>query len=72
MQENILTEKEQNLYDSIKEGMDNPGEGWLHELAEESLSTNSVLGSLIKKGLVKSDKIVEKGMPTAYWVYLSN
>jgi hypothetical protein len=63
-----LTEKEKSLYGSICTGMDEPGCGWLHELADESLATNGVLGSLIKKGLVRSNKIVEKGEPTCYWV----
>lgn len=66
-----LTEKEQALYNAIAEGMDEPGCGWLHELADESLSTNAVLGSLVKKGLVTSAKIKEKGEPTAYWVTLN-
>ena len=64
----VLTAKEQALYDSILRGMDNPGEGWLHELAPETLSTNGTLGSLVKKGLVHSAKVVEKGEPTCYWV----
>ena len=49
-----LTEKETALFKSVVRGMDNPGSGWLHEMAEEGLSTNAVLGSLIKKGLVHS------------------
>lgn len=65
-----LTPKEQELLNSIQEGMDEPGCGWLHELAEESLSTNAVLGSLVKKGLVRSSEIKEKGCPTSYWVEL--
>jgi len=65
-----LTSKEQELLDSIEEGMDEPGCGWLHELADESLSTNAVLGSLVKKGLVRSSEIKEKGHPTCYWVEL--
>jgi len=66
-----LTDKEQTLLSAITEGMDQPGSGWLHELAPESLSTNGVLGSLIKKGLVVSTEVKEKGMPTAYWVELA-
>ena len=66
-----LTAKEQALYDSIVKGMDEPGSGWLHELAEESLSTNGVLGSLVKKGLVVSSEIKEPGCPTTYWVSLA-
>ena len=63
-----LTEKETTLYTAIQEGMDEPGCGWLHELADESLSTNAVLGSLVKKGLVRSNKFKEPGEPAAYWV----
>ena len=66
-----LTTKEQALYDSICKGMDEPGCGWLHELAEESLSTNGVLGSLVHKGLVVSSVIDEPGMPTCYWISLA-
>lgn len=66
-----LTEKEAALYQAIAQGMDEPGSGWLHELADESLSTNGVLGSLVRKRLVRSSKIVEKGCPTAYWVELT-
>ena len=65
-----LTIKEQALYDSITAGMDEPGCGWLHELAEESLSTNGVLGSLVRKGLVRSLEIKEPGCATVYWVSL--
>jgi hypothetical protein len=67
-----LTEKEQALFDSIKEGMDEPGCGWLHELAPTTLSTNAVLGSLISKGLVHSHKDTEgvPGVPS-YWVELT-
>ena len=63
-----LTEKEQQLLNVIEEGMDEPGCGWLHELAVESRSTAGILGSLVKKGLVRSSEIREKGMPTCYWV----
>ena len=66
-----LTIKEQALYDSIVAGMDEPGCGWLHELAEESLSTNGVLGSLVRKGLVVSSEIKEPGHPATYWVSLA-
>jgi hypothetical protein len=67
-----LTAKEQSLFTAISDGMDEPGCGWLHELADESLATNGVLGSLIKKGLVVSTKVKEKGEPVAYWVALAN
>lgn len=60
-----LTAKEQKLYDAIAEGMDEPGCGWLHELAPETRSTSGVLGNLIKKGLVTSS--VEDGCS---WVAL--
>ena len=63
-----LTEKEITLFTAIQEGMDMPGCGWLHELADESLSTNAVLGSLVKKGMVRSNKFKEPGEPSIYWV----
>jgi hypothetical protein len=63
-----LTEKEITLFTAIEEGMDEPGCGWLHELADESLSTNAVLGSLVKKGMVRSNKFKEPGEPAIYWV----
>jgi hypothetical protein len=61
-----LTAKEQKLYDAIAQGMDEPGCGWLHELAPETRSTSGVLGNLIKKGLVVS--AVEDGCS---WVQLT-
>jgi len=67
-----LTPKEQALLSSIQEGMDEPGCGWLHELADENRSTAAVLGSLIKKGLVTSSDFREPGYPTAYWVEIVN
>jgi hypothetical protein len=66
-----LTIKEQNLLDAIKHGMDEPGCGWLHELADETRSTAGILGSLVKKGLVTSSGFREPGYPTAYWVELT-
>lgn len=68
-----LTDKEQALYDSIAEGMDAPGCGWLHELSpfDNDHVTAGVLGSLIEKGLVHSYADVE-GVPgeTCYWITL--
>jgi hypothetical protein len=66
-----LTPKETSLLSAILEGMDEPGCGWLHELADESRGTAGVLGSLVKKGLVVSSEIKEKGEPTCYWVELA-
>jgi hypothetical protein len=68
MTEINLTKKEQALLESIKEGMDQPGCGWLHELADETHETAGVLGSLVKKGLVVSHKEKERGYPPAHWV----
>jgi hypothetical protein len=62
-----LTTKEQTLLAAITEGMDEPGCGWLHELADETRETAGVLGSLVKKGLVTS--IVEDGCS---WVALAS
>ncbi len=68
-----LTEKEKILYDSIKQGMDNPGEGWLHEITPFNSHhvTAGVLGSLISKNLVRSDEVCEPGSPTCFWVTLA-
>jgi hypothetical protein len=71
-----LTTKEQALYNSIVEGMDQPGCGWFHELTPCDWSNRSaagVLASLIKKGLVHSHKEPgnEPGAPPAYWLTLT-
>ena len=66
-----LTPKETALLSAILEGMDEPGCGWLHELAAETRETAGVLGSLVKKGLVISTKVKELGAPTCYWVELA-
>jgi hypothetical protein len=66
-----LTPKETALLSSILKGMDEPGCGWLHELADETRATAGILGSLVKKGLVVSSEIKEKGEPTCYWVELA-
>jgi hypothetical protein len=69
----MLTPKEQALLDAIKRGMDEPGCGWLDQLAPETLSTAGILGSLVKKGLVVSTKCPPEtpGYGPAYWVELS-
>ena len=66
-----LTVKEQALYDSIVEGMDQPGCGWLHEISPFSNDhvTAGVLGQLITKGLVTSYQDEES--PDCYWVEIA-
>lgn len=55
-----LTALETVLLEKIKEGMDEPGTGWLHEITEVDANGNApastvgVLGSLVKKGLATS------------------
>jgi len=67
-----LTAKESALFAAIAEGMDEPGCGWLHELAESSRSLSAVLGSLVRKGLVDSNRD-DNGAPSAcYWVSLTD
>lgn len=66
----ILTDKEVKLLNAIKEGMDAPGCGWLHELAPETKETAGILSSLIKKGLITSHAEKTPGYPTSYWVEL--
>lgn len=54
-----LTVKEQLLYDSIVKGMDEPGCGWLHELAPcdwAPRTRSGVVGSLVKKKLILTHK----------------
>ena len=65
-----LTDKEQQLLDSIVEGMDVPGEGWLHELNPfgSDKVCAGVLSALIQKGLVRS--IQDEESPDCYWIEL--
>lgn len=65
-----LTNKEQQLLDSIVEGMDVPGEGWLHELNPfgNDKVCAGVLSSLIQKNLVHSYQDDES--PDCYWIQL--
>ena len=67
-----LTDKEQAFYNSIKEGMDEPGCGWLHEVTpfNNDHVTAGVLASLITKGLVISVKDTE-GPNICYWIQLA-
>ena len=52
----MMTEKEQLLLQSIQQGMDEPGCGWLHEL-------DPFNNSNLKKGLVTSTQ-----EDNCYWV----
>lgn len=65
-----LTEKETELLKVIQTGMDEPGCGWLHELVDVTPSVKGVLGSLVKKNLVRTHKETTPGYPTAHWVEL--
>ena len=62
-----LTETETALFKAVVRGMDGPGNGWLHELADESRSTNGILGSLTKKNLLQSHE--DEG---CIWVAVTN
>lgn len=68
-----LTDKEQALLDGIKEGMDQPGCGWLHEVTPFANDhvTAGVLGALVAKGLVHSYEDND-GPCTCYWVELTD
>ena len=70
-----LTDKEQALFNSLAEGMDEPGCGWLHELTpfQNDHVTAGVLGSLIEKGLVHSHEEPETapGYGSCYWISLA-
>jgi hypothetical protein len=63
-----LTDKEQLLFDSISQGMDQPKCGWLHELDpfNNPRVCAGVLSSLVKKNLVKSTQDEEN--KKCYWV----
>ena len=63
-----LTAKEAALLAAVKKGMDEPGSGWLHEINpfDSDHVAAGVLGSLIAKGIVRSD---EDG--GAFWVTLA-
>ena len=68
-----LTLKEQTLYDSVVQGMDEPGTGWLHELTPcdwTSRSAAGVLSSLIRKGLVTSHEEPDGEFAPCYWIEL--
>ncbi len=55
-----MTTKETALFTAIEKGTEaQAGAGWLHELATPGRSTNGVLGSLVKKGLVTATKVTE-------------
>lgn len=64
-----LTDKEQQLLESIVEGMDEPGCGWLHELNPfgSDKVCAGVLSSLIRKNLVRSWQPDEES-PDCYWI----
>lgn len=61
----MMTRKEQLLLQSIQEGMDEAGCGWLHELDpfNNSKVCAGVLSSLLKKDLVTSTQEDD-----CYWV----
>ena len=63
-----ITEKENTLLKAIAAGMDEPGCGWLHEIAGEDCATRGTLGALVKKGLVTSQTDEEGGC----WVALND
>jgi hypothetical protein len=65
-----LTDKEQQLIESIIEGMDEPGCGWLHELNpfNNDKVCAGVLSSLIQKNLVHSHQ--DEDAPDCYWIEL--
>ena len=67
-----LTDKEQLLYNSIWQGMDQPKCGWLHELDpfNNSRMCAGVLSSLVKKNLVRS--IQDEENKKCYWVEIIN
>ena len=67
-----LTTKEQQLLDSIIEGMDEPGCGWLHELNPfmNDRVCAGVLSALIQKDLVRSNLYQDRDCDDCYWIEL--
>ena len=64
-----LTTNEKKQLGRIKQGMDEPGMGWLHEVSVfEGKKLSGVISSLVKKGLITSELVVERGLPNAWWV----
>jgi DNA-binding MarR family transcriptional regulator len=63
-----LTDKEQLLLESIRQGMDEENCGWLHELDpfNNSRVCAGVLSSLMKKNLVNSYQ--DEDNKNCYWV----
>lgn len=70
-----LTEKETKLFNRIGKGIDQPHEGWLHDITAIdntitfSKSTSGLVSSLVKKGLIKSTEDYE--LDGCYWVKLT-
>jgi hypothetical protein len=70
-----LTVKEQLLYDAIVKGMDQPGCGWLHELAPcdwAPRTRSGVVGSLVKKKLIHTHKEPSPTGPVSWLTLLDN
>ena len=61
-----ITQKEREALDLLVEGMDEPFEGWLHEMLPETKQTSGLISSLIKKGLIESEPI-----DSAYYIYVT-
>jgi len=56
---NELTQKETALFIAVVIGMDEPGKGWLHELAEKAelcgKEISGVVSSLVKKKMIYTE-----------------
>ena len=71
-----LTQREHKFLTSLHEGMDDPGIGWLDEIASRAGIHNEreaagVLSSLIKKRLARSEIDKQDGAPDAYWIQIT-
>ena len=68
-----LTEKEYKLLQAIDSGMDDPREGWLHEISPkaqmEGKTLSGVMSSLVQKGFVESNE--DYDVPGCFWVTIT-
>jgi hypothetical protein len=66
-----LTEKELNLLNRFRRGMDAANEGWLHEMEiYNGKELSGLVSSLVKKGCIQSDfcEGEDMGAEDAYWI----
>ena len=70
-----FTQKETQLLAGLVRGMDEPGNGWAHEIVARmkerhewnDASTGGVVASLVKKGAMTTTDMTDEGMPDCDW-----